>query len=496
MGYEEFEKEVQTLTILNDIGSFLTWDQEVMMPEEGIKARSKQSSILSRLEHQKITGEQLEEKINSIKRSNLDEKQEAILREVERERKRSKKVPEDLNEKISKKSSEAVDVWKKAREENDFSLFKEELEELVELKRKYAQHIEPDREPYKVLFEDFEPYLEFERAEKILEELKDELSEFFEQIKASKVKISDESLRENLSDDENMELARMTAETIGFDFDRGRLDTSTHPFTLGNQFDTRITTRFKEDSVAENIAITLHETGHALYNLGTPEEHYGTPLGEPRELVIHESQSRLWENHVGRSEEFWKYFSGELEEISDKFEEIPAEKYYRAVNKVRHDNLIRTEADEVSYHLHIILRFELERKLINGEIEVEELPELWSEKMEELLGVRPDNDAEGVLQDIHWGWGSFGYFPTYSLGSVLAAQLYSKAEEEIDGLDRKIERGEFEPLLEWLREKIHKHGQLYTTEELIEKATGEKLKADYFLEYVKEKYGELYEVEE
>jgi carboxypeptidase Taq len=292
-----------------------------------------------------------------------------------------------------------------------------------------------------------------------------------------------------------MELAHRAAEIIGFDFNHGRLDTSTHPFTNGNQFDTRITTRFNENSVAENIAISLHEGGHGLYQQGLPKEDYGTPLGKSRELSIHESQSRLWENHVGRSKAFWEYFVGEMRDISSEFDEVTPERCYKAVNSVDFENVIRTEADEISYHLHVVLRFELGQMLINGEIDVNDLPELWNDKMEEYLGVRPEDDAEGVLQDIHWSWGSFGYFPTYSLGTVFAAQLHSKAEEEIENLDRKISDGETEPLLNWLRENIHSKGQLRRTDDLIKEVTGEPLTADYLMEHLRSRYGQIHEIE-
>ncbi|WEL19055.1 carboxypeptidase M32 [Candidatus Nanohalococcus occultus] len=495
MSYENFEDKVKEIHILGDAQGVLSWDQEVMMPEKGIQARSLQNSVLSKVRHQKITSEELESYIEELSEEKLDEDQSAVLREVRRSHERAKKVPESLTEKISKKSSENVESWKKAREEDDFEIFAQSLQEMVELKREYAEHIDPDKEAYKVLFEDYEPYISFERVEQVIDQLKSELPEMLEKLENADKELDTSPLEVELSDEKNMELARKAAELIGFDFEHGRVDTSTHPFTSGNQFDTRITTRFQDDSVAENIAITMHETGHALYNLGVPQEEYGTPLGEPRELSVHESQSRLWENHVGRSKSFWNYFVKEMEEVSGKFEDVEPEECYEAVNSIDFDNKIRTEADELSYHLHIALRFELGRKLINGDIEVEELPGLWNQRMEELLNVEVESASEGVLQDIHWGWGNFGYFPTYTMGTVLAAQLYNTAENELDSLEEGFENGEFKPLLGWLRENIHSEGQRLETDELIENVTGEALTADYFIEYVKEKYGTLYNVE-
>lgn len=492
MSYEEFVDEVKTINFIGDAQGLLGWDQEVMMPEGSAKARSLQNSALTQVTHQKMTSDKLGKMIEELETKDLDREQSAVLREVRRAHKRQRKVPEELQRKISEKGTENVEYWRKARKQSDWKVFEQHLQEMVELKRRYAEEIDPEQEPYQVLFEDYEPYLDFEKVEEIMQRLKEELPALIEDIEQSEVELDIEALEKSLGDDKNKELARKTAESIGFDFEYGRIDTSTHPFTSGNQFDTRITTRFAEDSVAENIAISMHETGHGLYQQGLPKEHYGTPLGSSRELTVHESQSRLWENHVGRSKEFWDYFVEEIQEISEEFEDVTPEKCYKASNSVNFDNCIRTEADEISYHLHIVLRFELGRKLINGDIEVEELPELWNEKMEHYLEVQPEDDAEGALQDIHWAWGNFGYFPTYSLGTVLAAQLFRTAEEELGNLEESFKRGEFEPLLNWLRENIHSRGQLLKTDELVQEVTGEELTADYLLEYLESKYSELY----
>lgn len=496
MSYEKFLERVKTLNYIGDAQAVLGWDQEVMMPEGGVPARSKQNSALTEVHHQRITDDRLGELIEELEDWELDKEQKAILREVRRSHRRQRKVPEELQKRISEKQTENVESWRKAREESDWDMFKDDLREMVELKREYAKAIDPDREPYKVLFEDYEPYLSFERVEKIMQRLKEEIPGMIEKVRNSEVELDESALEKSLSDEQNMELARRAAETIGFDFEHGRLDTSTHPFTNGNQYDTRITTRFSDDSVAENIAISIHEGGHALYQQGLPKEHYGTPLGNARELSVHESQSRLWENHVGRSRSFWDYFVDEMRRVSEEFDDVTPEQCFKAVNSVNFENRIRTEADEISYHMHIVLRFELGQKLVNGEITVDELPELWNRKMEEYLDVEVRNDAEGVLQDIHWGWGNFGYFPTYSLGTVLAAQLYRNAEQEIEDLEEKIAEGETAPLLDWLHDEIHSRGQLLETDQLVEDVTGEPLTADYLMKHLRERYGKLYEIEE
>ncbi|MFB6204497.1 MAG: carboxypeptidase M32 [Candidatus Nanohaloarchaea archaeon] len=494
--YNRFEEKVKIVSNLENINELLEWDQEVMMPEKGNPARSQQKSVISKLRHQKLSEEELGAIIEELEQKELSREQKAELREVKREHLRAKKVSEELIEEISEKQSTSVETWRKAREENDFKVFEEDLKELVELKREYARQIDPDEEPYRVLFRDFEPYIEFENMDRMMEKLKQDIPEMIEKIRESNRDLVTDAFKGDFDKDRQREINRDIIGLMNFDWDRGRLDVSTHPFTLGNQHDARITTRYNEEDLSESIMPTIHEFGHAMYQLGLQKEEYGSPLGESRDLSIHESQSRFLENQIGRSEAFCKFLLPKLkEEFPEQFENTSPQDLYESLNQVYSDNLIRVHADELTYHLHIVVRYELERKLINGDIEVEELPELWNEKMEEYLGITPENDKEGVLQDIHWGWGSFGYFTTYSLGSLISAQLYSSMEEEVEDIDSRIESGNFEPVLEWLRENIHCHGKLYRTEELVEKATGEKPSAEPFLEYVKQKYGELYGVD-
>ena len=481
------------VTNLGQIGELLTWDQEVMMPEEGITARSQQQSVLSRLEHQKLTENKLGNLLDLLEDTDLGQVEQANVREVRRQHEKAVKVPEELTQKISEKSSTCVEQWKNSKEENNFESFAEELKDLVELKRKYANHLDEDEEPYKVLFKDYEPYIKFETMEKILERLKDNLTGLIEEIKHSEVGLEENVFKGEFPVDKQKSISRKVIKKMGFPEDRARFDESEHPFTLGNQFDALNRASYNEEDFSEGFGATVHETGHALYQLGLPQEHYGLPAGSSRDLSVHESQSRLWENHVMKSREFWSYFLPKLkEEFPDQFEDVSEEDCFQSINQVYDDNLIRIYADEITYHLHIIIRFEVGRALMNGEIEVDELPEVWNEKYEEYLGIRPETDAVGVMQDIHWAWGNFGYFTTYTLGSVLAAQIFNAAEKEIDDLDQKISEGEFMPLRNWLKENIHSKGQIYKTEKLIEEATGEKPNADHFLEYIEKKYGEIY----
>ncbi|RLM51600.1 MULTISPECIES: carboxypeptidase M32 [unclassified Halorubrum] len=490
--YDALLDRVERWNAVGSASGVLGWDQQVMMPEGGTPARSKQLSALSSVHHDMVTDDETGELLDELDDADLTDEQAAVVREVRREYERADAVPVELVEEISETGSEALQAWEEAKAEDDFETFAPYLEKHVELKREYAEHIDPDRDPYEVLFEEFEPCLSMERAESILTELREALVPMIEDIRASDVELAVDTFEGTFSEDEQEALSRDALELVGYDFDRGRLDVSSHPFTAGNQFDCRVTTRFDEEDPLGAVGSTIHEFGHAQYNLGLPQEHFGTPLGESRDLSVHESQSRLWENHVGRSEAFWQEFLPVFQEHFPQTEEASVRDAYEAFNQVYEDNLIRVEADELTYHLHIVIRFEIERDLIRGDLDVEDVPEVWNDKYEEYLGIRPDTDSEGCLQDIHWSHGNFGYFPTYSLGSVMAAQLFEAAEADIDDLDAKIADGEFGDLHDWLGENVHRHGSRYETNELVKRATGEDFSADAFLDYVDEKYGELY----
>ncbi|MYL15928.1 carboxypeptidase M32 [Halorubrum terrestre] len=490
--YDALLDRVQRWNAVGSASGVLGWDQQVMMPEGGTPARSKQLSALSSVHHDMVTADETGELLDELDDADLTDEQAAVVREVRREYERADAVPVELVEEISETGSEALQAWEEAKAEDDFDEFAPYLEKHVELKREYAEHIDPDRDPYEVLFEEFEPCLSMERAESILTELREALVPMIEEIRESDVELAVDTFEGTFPEDEQEALSREALELVGYDFDRGRLDVSSHPFTSGNQFDCRVTTRFDETDPLGAVGSTIHEFGHAQYNLGLPQEHFGTPLGTSRDLSVHESQSRLWENHVGRSEAFWEEFLPVFQEHFPQTEEATVRDAYEAFNQVYEDNLIRVEADELTYHLHIVIRFEIERDLIRGDLDVEDVPEVWNDKYEEYLGIRPDTDSEGCLQDIHWSHGNFGYFPTYSLGSVMAAQLFEAAEDEIDDLHGKIADGEFGDLHDWLGENVHQHGSRYETNELVVRATGEDFSADAFLDYVDEKYGELY----
>ena len=493
--YDRLLDEYRRIANVEKAAGLLSWDQQVMMPDEGAPARSQQLSTLSAVQHELMTEGEVGDLLDRLESADLSEERAAVVREIRRDYDRAASVPTDLVEEISATSSEAMQVWMEAREADDFEAFAPYLEKLVDLKRRYAEHIDPDADPYAVLFSDFEPCVSLDRAEAILEELKETLVPMIEEIRASETPITTDAFDGSYDVETQEELAREALTTLGYDWDRGRLDTAAHPFSMGTQFDARVTTRFNEHDPVDALMSTVHEFGHATYTLGLPADAYGTPLGENRDLSVHESQSRLWENHVGRSEAFWELFLPTFAEYFPQASDVSVQEAYESANQVYEDNLIRVEADELTYHLHIVIRFEIEQALIHGDLDAADVPAVWNDKYEEYLGVRPDTDAEGCLQDIHWSHGNFGYFPTYSLGSVLAAQLYDAAEADVGDVDERVREGNFEPLHEWLTENVHRHGRRYETDELVERATGEAFTADSFTDYVTQKYGALYDLD-
>jgi carboxypeptidase Taq len=489
--YRELIEEYGKYSNVGAASGVLGWDQQVMMPEGGTPARAQQLSTLSSISHDILTGDGIGDRLDALSDADLTGRQAAAVREIRRNHRRAVRVPNDLVERISEATSESQPVWQDAKAEDDWDAFEPTLEEIVQLKREYAAAIDPDRDPYEVLFESYEPYLPLDTAERVLERLRDELVPLVDAISESDADLATPFDGE-FDADEQFELSRDALSALGYDFDRGRLDVAPHPFSTGTTFDARVTSRYDESDLLGGISSTIHEFGHANYTLGLPDDAYGTPLGESRDMTVHESQSRFWENHVGRTGAFWEFF---LPSVQDRFpstSDVTPRQAYEAANQVYPDNLIRVEADELTYHMHIILRWEIERDLIRGNLDVSELPAVWNEKMDEYLGVTPDAVGDGPLQDIHWSQGSFGYFPTYSLGSVLAAQLHAAVEDDLGDLDELVREGEFEPIREWHTENVHRHGSRYTTPDLVEHATGEAYTADYFLDYAKEKFGALY----
>ncbi|GAB6862150.1 carboxypeptidase M32 [Haloplanus litoreus] len=490
--YGDLLDRVGRLSNVSHASELLSWDQQVMMPDEGTPARSRQLSALSAVRHDLLTDDELGRLLDDLEAAGLDDERRAVVREVRREQERAVRVPTALVERISAASSEALTAWREAKAEDDFGTFAPHLSELLDLKRRYAEHVDPDRDPYEVLFEEYEPCLPLDHAEDVLTSLREAVVPLVEDIRAADADLATDTFTGTFAADRQDGLMRDTLDALGYPWERGRLDVAPHPFSTGTTYDARITTRYDEDDPIGALLSTVHEFGHATYTLGLPDDAYGTPLGEARDLSIHESQSRLWENHVGRSRAFWERFLPRVVEAFPGVGDPSVREAYEAVNAVDPSNLVRVEADELTYHLHIVLRFEIERDLLRGDLDVAEVPAVWNDKMESYLGVRPETDAEGCLQDIHWSHGSFGYFPTYSLGSVIAAQLFDAAAADLEGLDDLIRAGEFDPLHDWLTDRIHRHGKRFETNELVRRTTGEDVSADAFVDYATAKYGELY----
>ncbi|WP_254766550.1 carboxypeptidase M32 [Salinilacihabitans rarus] len=490
--YERLLDRSRKLANVRQASMVLAWDQRVTMPDGGTPARAEQLSTLSSVEHDLLVDDAVGEWLETLRGADLPDERAAVVRELRREHQRAAGVPAELVERLARHRTESQQVWQEAKEADDFERFAPALAELIDLHCERARAIDPAENPYRVLFEDAEPYLPLETVERIFDDLREHLVPLIEEIRERGRDLPSPFRGREYDEERQRTLSEAALDALGFEWDRGRLDTASHPFVAGNQFDARVTTRFDPEDPLDALLATIHEFGHATYQLGLPDEEYGTPLGASRSSGVHESQSRFWENHVGRSRAFWEFFLPTVREHLPGLEDVTVDEAYAAVNRVDPDNPIRVEADELTYHLHVLLRCEIDRAFVEGHLPVEEIPEEWNRKMESYLGVSPESDAEGCLQDTHWSSG-FARFQNYTVGSVLAAQLDAAMREDL-AVDDLVREGEFAPIRDWLTEHVHRHGQRYTTEELIEVATGEPLTADYFLSYVDGKFRDLYDL--
>jgi len=487
--YDALLDRVERLTHLEDAGGVLGWDQQVTMPSGGAPARGKQLSAISGLPHEMLVNDEMTDLLDACEAADLDEESAAVVRELRRRHDRATSVPGDLVERHAARSSDAQSTWQDAKVEGDWDAFAPTLDELRDLRVERSTHISPDDPVYPTLYEGSMPTLPLETVEEIFDDLKAALIPLIDDITTRGDDLAAPFAGETFPESEQESLNHAVVDFLGYPDDRGRLDTSPHPFTSGTQFDARITTRYEEKDPLDGLMATIHEFGHATYQLGLPNDDYGTPLGSARGEV-HESQSRFWENHVGRTRAFWETFLPTFKQHLSGVEDLTPEQAYEAANRIHPENCIRVEADELTYHMHIILRHEIEAEYLDGDLRVAEIPARWNEKMDEYLGVTPEGDAEGPLQDIHWTT-RFGGFPSYTVGSVLAAQLTAAMEEDLD-VEGCICDGAFEKLWEWQTEHVHRHGQRYAADELVEEATGEPLSADAFIDYVETKFTDLY----
>ncbi|MER3401927.1 MAG: carboxypeptidase M32 [Armatimonadota bacterium] len=494
--YEQLLAWSKEIRLLGSMMGVLGWDQRVMMPPKATPYRASQFALLSRLVHERATDPRVDEWLRIVEQSELVadvESDTAVnIRQWRRQYDRMTKLPTELVTEFTHTTAIAEKAWEQAREKSDFSHFKPHLEKIVALVREIAERIGYEKEPYDALLDEYEQGMSAEEVERLFAPLREWTPQLVERIRSAPHQPDTRILRRHYPRSAQEQFCRLIAERIGFDWQSGRLDPTVHPFASRlSPGDVRITTRYYEDFLSPSLFGTIHELGHALYELGLPEEHFGTPLGEATSLGVHESQSRMWENFVGRSHAFWKYFFPIAQQHFNALRDVGLDEFVFAINAVR-PSTIRVEADEVTYNLHILLRFELELALMRGELEVVDLPDAWNERFRAYMGFIPPSDAEGVLQDVHWSGGMIGYFPAYTLGNLYGAMLYESAERDLGDLSAMYRKGEFAPLLAWLREKVHRHGKRYTGKELVERISGQSVSAEPLLHYFERKFGALY----
>lgn len=492
--YETFVKRVQEISTANAIESLLDWDQETYMPKRAAVDRAEQAAFIAGLAHERLISDEFGKLIEQLEpQTKSDDATVATnVREMTRRHKRAVRLPTELVQEIARATALAKDVWAAARKAGDFAKFAPHLEKLLDLKRQVADRVGWNTEPYDALMDEFEPGAKAADIQTVFDKLKAELVPLVTAIAGAPRKPDTTLLARDCPRAAQEVFGKRVAEAMGFDFDAGRIDVSAHPFCSGRPpFDVRLTTRYDERYLPMSLFGTMHEAGHGLYEQGLDAAHRGTPMAQSVSLGIHESQSRMWENLVGRGREFWQFFFPALREAFPSLANVALDDWYFAINTVR-PSFIRVEADEVTYTLHIILRFNLERQLIAGKLAVKDVPAAWNAALQELLGITPSGDAEGCLQDIHWSLGIFGYFPTYALGNLYASQFFAAAGRAMPNLRNDIAAGKMRPLLDWLRTNIHRHGMRYRANELVKVVTGSELSHQPFVDYLNAKFRPLY----
>ena len=475
--------------------AMLHWDQEVYMPKKAAPGRGQQLATLSGLQHRLFTDAALGDLLYQLRDSqdSLSQDERKLVDETLYDYERAKKLPESFVETFAAEQSKAYEVWVEARRTSEFTLFQPNLERIVELLRQKADYMGYEGTPYNALLEDFERGMRADVLTELFSQLAARQSALVTRIMDSGQAPETPWLNQNWYRKPQWELTLRVLKDVGYDLEAGRQDESVHPFTTNfDLYDVRVTTRISRSDLFSGLTSSLHECGHALYEQGFLHEDRRTPLAEAPSLAIHESQSRLWENLIGRSLPFWQGYLPVLKKyFPNQLDHVDVQIFHRAINRVE-PSLIRVEADECTYNLHIILRYEIERALIEGSMRVADVPAVWNQKMEQYLGVHVKKDSEGCLQDIHWSHGAMGYFPTYTLGNLYAAQLFESIRKAIPDLDSQVREANFEPLLTWLREHVHRHGRRKMAAEIIRDCTGAEPSIEPFMAYLETKYGALY----
>ncbi len=494
---EHLKSLLAEISDLEHVNALLNWDMQTYMPPGGAEERALQSATISRLAHSKFTrdevGEALEALLPQLDSLDPDSDAACLIRKVHRDYQKARKVPSDWVAEFSRETSLAHQVWEQARQESDFNRFAPNLQRIVELRRQFAAFFAPYDHVYDPLLDEFEPGMKTAQVKAVFEALRPRQVELIKAITSSPHQVDNKVLHQPFDEQKQWAFGEEVIKKFGYDFNRGRQDKAVHPFTTSFGLgDVRITTRVDPNFLSSALFGTLHEAGHAMYEQGFSPTLKRTPLADGASLAIHESQSRLWENLVGRSRAFWIAFFPRLQQLfPSQLGQVDLETFYRAINKVE-PSLIRVESDEATYNLHIMLRFEIELAMVEGSVEVQDLPQLWNQKIEEYLGLTPPDDRQGVLQDVHWSSGYIGYFATYALGNLIASMLWEKIETDIPDLERQIERAQFGELLQWLRDKVHCHGAKFEPLDLVRRVTGRELDPLPYLRYLERKFGEIY----
>ena len=491
---DQLKEVLGEVSDLTHAASVLEWDQNVSMPPGGSEARGQQLATLGKIAHEKSTSDEVGKLLEDLKKEYTDSGSDegALIRVSAREYDKATRVPASFVAKQAIATTKAFDAWVEAKGKSDFSIFRPHLEKVVELVHEYISFFPPAEHPYDTLLDNYEPGMKTSEVRSIFNNLRPKQVELLKAIKSAK-QVKDDFLHKKYNEKKVWDFGEAIITKFGYEWNRGRQDKAPHPFqTTFSVDDTRITNRYEADNPLATLFSAMHEAGHAMYEQGSNRAYERTPLAGGTSLAVHESQSRMWENLVGRSLPFWEYFFPELKKaFPPQLNGVSAKSFYRAINKVE-SSLIRVNADEATYNMHVMLRLELEIGMVEGKLAVKDLPEIWNAKMDEYLGIVPPNDAKGVLQDVHWSSGLMGYFSTYALGNLISAQVWEKANKDIKDLDEQIRKGKFDSLLGWLREKIHVYGRKYDPQDLVQKVTGSKIDSAAYVRYLTNKYSAIY----
>lgn len=498
---EKMQELINLAAELDDLGhinALMGWDQQVYMPRGGSEERGVQSALIGRLMHEKFTSDEVGKLLADLEAEvgdlNADTDEARSVKVFKKAYEKQTKVPLPMLMEFIKVTTGAHDAWVEARTKSDFSIFQPFLQKIVDLRIGYAKLFQPYDHIYDALLDDFEPGMKTADVKVIFDKLRPQQVELLKAI-AEKEPPDNSFIKTHYKTEYQELLGRYVITRFGFDWNRGRLDLTAHPFTTEfGQGDVRITTRYLDEDGGSALFSTMHEAGHAMYGQGVASKYNRHPLSGAASLAIHESQSRLWENLVGRSKEFWSFFYPSAQMLFPEIlGKVSMNDFYRGINKVE-PSMVRVEADEATYNMHIMLRLEIEMGLMEGTMQVADLPEIWNSKMQDYLGITPKNDAEGVLQDVHWSGGMIGYFSTYALGNLASVQLWDKMVEENPNIPDEIAQGKFDTILGWMQEHIHQYGSKYEPQELMVKATGSKITPEPYIQYLKAKYGEIYDL--